>query len=569
VKATVLAVALGLIAATGFADSLVVRSEVDVRKVGVEDQLQLTLTLEGSGAPEDVPLPALTNLRVVGGPSQSTQVSIVNGRMSQSRSLTWVLQPRAVGSAEVGAVTVGGQTAPAIAIEVVAGSIHPREEQRRSSPFAIDPFGRDPFEDLFGGRRERRGEPKLLLEAVPSRSRLRVGEPLLLTYELYTQVSVSDLQFTEAPRYAGFWVEDLPQTAPAGETASVGGERYRRFAVLRKLLFPTKAGTLAIPAATMRIGIPSRGFFDTGGVVERTTKATTIAVDPLPDGPGFSGAVGRFRTSTSLDRDAVPLGEAATLRFRLEGIGNLKWIDRAPEIHLRGAKVYPPQTKSDLQATAEGIRGSRTWEFVVVPETSGAVEIPGLPFSYFDTSSGRIVTAETAPLTLRVEGGTAAAGLPVAPLAAGGSRGAGVLPLRADLDPPRLVLPPLGGRGIAVVAGVALLLQAGLWGVDRLRGATRRAAGTAPARAVRAALRDLQRAGSETMSKEQAAVLVERALHQAFGDIADADQGESAQAVRALLEEVHFVRYAPQLGDYSEKIQALAARAGDTVRRWA
>jgi hypothetical protein len=507
----------------------------------------------------------------VGGPSQSTQVSIVNGRMSQFRSLTWVLQPRAVGRAEVGAVTVGDQTAPAIAIEVVAGSARPREERRSTSPFALDPFGRDPFEDFFGGRRERRGEPKLLLQAVPSRTRLRVGEPLLLTYQLYTQVSVSDLQFTDAPQYAGFWVEDLerPQTAPAGEAASVGGERYRRFPVLRKLLFPTKAGALVIPAATMRIGIPSRGFFDSGGVVERTTKPVTVTVDPLPDSPGFSGAVGRFRASASLDRDAVPLGEAATLRFRIEGTGNLKWIERAPEIRLRGAKVYPPQTKSDLQATTEGIRGSRTWEFVVVPETSGAVEIPTLPFSYFDSSGGRIVTAETAPLTLRVEGGTAAAGLPAPLPAARASRGTGVLPLRADLDPPRLTVPPLGNRGLALVAGVALLLQAGLWGMERLRGVGRHAAGTAPARAVRAALRDLERARSEPMSKEQAAILVEKALHQAFGDIADADQGESAQAIRALLEEVRFVRYAPQLGDYSEKIQALAARAGDTVRRWA
>ena len=39
--------------------------------------------------------------------------------------------------------------------------------------------------------------------------------------------------------------------------------------------------------------------------------------------------------------------------------------------------------------------------------------------------------------------------------------------------------------------------------------------------------------------------------------------------MRALLDEVHFVRYAPQLGDYSEKIQALAARAAEAVRRWA
>jgi hypothetical protein len=32
---------------------------------------------------------------------------------------------------------------------------------------------------------------------------------------------------------------------------------------------------------------------------------------------------------------------------------------------------------------------------------------------------------------------------------------------------------------------------------------------------------------------------------------------------------VRFVRYAPQLGDYSDKVKDLALRAAEAVRRWA
>jgi hypothetical protein len=71
------------------------------------------------------------------------------------------------------------------------------------------------------------------------------------------------------------------------------------------------------------------------------------------------------------------------------------------------------------------------------------------------------------------------------------------------------------------------------------------------------------------MSKEQAASLVEKALHEAFGEVTDRDDGERARAVRALLDDVRFVRYAPQLGDYSHKVRDLAARATEVVRRWA
>jgi hypothetical protein len=547
------------------------RSEVDAARVGVLDQVQLTITVEGSGAPAEIPLPALQNLEVVGGPFQSTQMSIVNGRMSQALSLTYVLQPRAVGKAEIGPLDAGGQSAPAIAIEVVPGRVKP-QEPRRVDPFGRSPLGdpfSDPFEDFFGRRRGRAEAPRLRVEAEPSRTRLRVGEPLVLTYWLYTQTSVADLQFMEAPQFAGFWVEDLERekAPPAGEPATVEGQSYRRFPVLRKLLFPTKAGSLKLPASVFRIGLARTGFFDAGGSVERSTNPLTITVDPLPDAPGFTGAVGRFKATASLDRDSVPLGEAATLRFRVEGTGNLKWIDRGPELRLPGAKVFPPQAKSDLRTTADGVGGSRTWEFVVVPETSGVIEIQPIPFEYFDPAQGRIVTTATAPLTLQAAGGTSAAGLPAPATASAAARAAGALPLRSDLGRPAASV--LGPPALASLVGLAMLVHAGLWGAGRLRGGARGGGRGASPRSVRAALRELERAGREAMSKEQAASLVEKALDEAFGTLADADDSERARAVRALLDDVRFVRYAPQLGDYSDKLRELAARAAEAVRRWA
>jgi hypothetical protein len=77
--------------------------------------------------------------------------------------------------------------------------------------------------------------------------------------------------------------------------------------------------------------------------------------------------------------------------------------------------------------------------------------------------------------------------------------------------------------------------------------------------------------GRDGLSKEAAASLIEKALVEAFGplDGKGSDASEGLDAARALLEEVHFVRYAPQLGDYSEKLRELAARATATVKRWA
>jgi len=85
---------------------------------------------------------------------------------------------------------------------------------------------------------------------------------------------------------------------------------------------------------------------------------------------------------------------------------------------------------------------------------------------------------------------------------------------------------------------------------------------------VRVALRELERVGRDGMSKEAAAGLIEKTLHDLFGS-ADGDDSERARSVRRLLEEVQLLRYAPQLGDYSEKLHELAAKASEVVRRWA
>ena len=566
VRALPALIALAGIAGGAAAQS--VRSEVDARKVGLQDQLQLTITAEGSSLPDQIALPAFTNLRVVGGPSVSTQVSIMNGRMSQSKSWTYALQPLAVGPAEVGALRVklgsSEAVAPAIPIDVVAGGVKPPPQQRRSN----DPFGDDPFRDFID--RGRPAQARLFVEAKPSRSDLYVGEPLLLTYYLYTQTSVSGLQFAGAPEFTGFWAEDLTQQGhPADEPTTVEGVPYHRFAVMKKLLFPTKAGRLTIPAATLNIGIAPQGFFDNGGTVQRATKTVTIEVKPIPEEPGFSGAVGRFQASASVDRPSLAFGEAATLRFKVEGTGNLKWIDRGPLLTVPGAKVYPPQVKSNLEVKPEGIVGSRTWEFVVVPQTSGTLEIPALAFSYFDPARRAVVRSATTPLPLRVEGGAPGASAPIPMSVPGVAAGGRPLPLRTEIELPSSWLPTIPGRWVGLIAIATLLLHGLLWGGDALgRIARRGPVSFARPAGVRVALGELKRVGQGGMSKEAAAGLIEKSIHRVFGSL-DGDESERGRAVRALLEEVHAVRYAPQLGDYSERLRELASSAGDVVRRWA
>jgi hypothetical protein len=578
-----LAWALGVQAA----EDVTLTAEVDARQVGVADQVELTISVSGRSLDlvVDITVPAMTNLRVVSGPHLSTQFSFVNGAVSQAKTYTYVLQPRAVGKAEIGAVRAqlrGGMvktTAP-IPIDVAAGSVRPAPAPQ-SDPFSADPFGEDPFDGIFGGGRRppaRATAPKLRVEVEAARQKVYVGEPVLLTYRLYTQIAVTDVQFAESPKYPGFWSEEISRAAGGvrGELVTYEGERYQRFAVLERLLFPTKRGRLTIPPATLRVALAQQGFFAFNAApVDRQTRAIAIEALPIPEAPGFSGAVGGFKASASVDRSAIDLGEAVTLRFTLSGRGNLKWIDKGPELTLPGAKTFPPQIKDDVKVTTGGMSGSRTWEYVLVPETTGGLTVPPLALAYFDPASGQLAQAASAPLTIDVRGGTGVPGAGTAavsrrPAEASASGHAG-LPLRSELDESVRVLPSLGSRELALIAACTALAHVLLLvgGARRGRlGRRRQGPARTPRVSLRAALADVRRAERDAMSKERAAGLIEKALGDVFGDLTEREPRDEREfSGRALLDEARFLRYAPQLGDYGEKIRELAARAEEVIRR--
>jgi hypothetical protein len=581
-QALVVAIALGAPLGAS-AQGTTLRVEATARQLGLEDQLQLVISLEGTSVElrEEIALPTLQNLQVVAGPSVSTQISFVNGRISQAKTYTYLLQPTSVGTAVIGAVRAvladGLRTSEPITLEVRPGSLLPKRQPAPASPFG--PGDQDPFGALLG-RRQPVSHAKLFVEATASRTRLFVGESLLLTYSLFTQTAVAGLDFGEAPKYPGFWSEQLPQEQQPnqGEVVTRDGEQFTRFTVYRKLLFPTKAGSLAIPSATFNINVPRRAglfadpFPSAVQTVARSTTPIDVAVDPPPADEPFSGAVGQFRATASLDHEAVDLGEAVTYRFRVEGRGNLKWVDKGPQLSLPDTKVYPPQTKDDFTLSPAGLSGSKTWEFVVVPQTSGVVTFPPLDFAYFDPSTARVSHVGTPALHLTVKSTARASTAPSVAVAAADRAAGSSLRLRSELDRPQWAVPSLGAGTVATILLAAGLAHGAIWGLPVLLTRRRGGESEGTGRSVRSALSSLRRAARGGMTKEAAAVLIEQAITDVFGDVDErpsAAEDARTVAVRQLLRDVRFVRFAPQLGDYSEKIREIAERAAAAVKRWA
>jgi hypothetical protein len=409
----VLFVALAIPSAGLRAQDAQVAAVVSTDIAGVMDQLQLTITVSGSdsGQGQTPRLPRLQGLRVVGGPSLSTQFQWINGRSTSSKSFIYILLAEKEGQFTIDPVevTVGSKiykTQP-ITVRVTSASRAPSPSART---LPADPLG---IEDL--ARRPQAAGDDVYMAAELDRTTCYPGQQVTLSYHLYTQLNVTGLQLQENPPLTGFWVENLEvESKPIAARKIINGREYLDYLVKKQALFPNKAGKVKISPSTFAISVKSTGdffgFFGQTDTIYRKTKEVELEVKPLPveNRPqGFNNAVGSFSLAGELNKSEAAAGDAVSLRVRLSGRGNLKEIPDLPLPAMPDLTVYSSKREDDVHpVTGDLIGGEKTWEYVVVPKVPGDYTIPPLAFSYFDPERESYETVATVPMALKVSRGS-------------------------------------------------------------------------------------------------------------------------------------------------------------------
>ena len=111
----------------------------------------------------------------------------------------------------------------------------------------------------------------------------------------------------------------------------------------------------------------------------------------------------------------------------------------APVIDFPGDfEVFPPEVTESIDRTGSRIRGSRTYEYVLIPRSPGEKTIPPVEMSYFDAESALYATSASQPLRLDVTGDPVI-GAPIGR--------AGVETLREDIRFIQIGPPSLGALG--------------------------------------------------------------------------------------------------------------------------
>lgn len=358
-------------------------------------------------------------IEVIAGPYTSSQSSfqMVNGHTSSSSSVTYTYTLYASKN--------GTYTIPAAHARVNGRIISSRAVKVTVSGTARQSNGAPQMHDDYAGEAQMRKSGSrisgndLFIKVSANKRRVHEQEPILLTYKVYTLVDLTQLE-GNMPDLTGFHTQEvkLPQQKNF-HVEKVNGKNYRCVTWSQYVMYPQVTGKLEIPSITFK-GIvvqqnravdPFEAFFNGGsGYVEvkRNIVAPrlTVQVDPLPKRPSdFTGGVGKFNLSASVNHTEVKAGEPISMRVVVGGIGNLKLIKEPYVAFPKDFDKYDAKITDKTKLTENGVEGNMIYDILAVPRNQGQYEIPPIEFTYYDTGQNAYRTIKTQAFKINVKKG--------------------------------------------------------------------------------------------------------------------------------------------------------------------
>lgn len=348
------------------------------------------------------------DIRLIAGPQTSSRTSIIQGQMSQEKTVTYVyaVTPERVGT-----------------IRIPPFSVRMDGEIRKTAPLELVAVKSETGDLLF-------------VEVEGARDSLYAGERLDLVLKIwirpFTDKSLGirldeddmwSLVNEENSRW-GVFTDSLAdmlrrRVRPRGREVlradTEGSDRGYYLYEIRTTVWPERPGPLDTGDVRVVVTYPvglrrERSFFEDqlrvtdARPVQATPAVPPIEVKAIPtEGrPAFfRGAVEPYSLSVTAKPTEVRVGDPITLTMTLCGQGRLDLL-QAPAL----AEV--PELTADFQVPDEVLAGSvqgnsKVFTQSIRAKSESVTEIPPIPFAYFDTKAEKFVVVQSKPIPLKVE----------------------------------------------------------------------------------------------------------------------------------------------------------------------
>ncbi len=375
-----------------YSQDITVSADVTPKIISLNETATLRITISanqqlGNVAPPK--LKALPEFKVSYGGS-SSQYNLSGNQLSVSVTWTYLLRPKKVGQFTVPEIHIshGNKT---YAVDPLPIKVLPQAKsplQTKSTQNALT--------DTFSSSTHK-------VEASVDNSRPYVNEQIIYTFRyLYTAriPSFTTPKYTP-PSLRQFWTTELERKQ--GHRQVIDGTLYR-IEEIQVGLFAITAGKVTIEPAKLSLPLAARrGLPQTSKVL--VTDPVEVNVRPLPQKgkpTDFAGTVGQYRIHAQTNQQTIEAGEGFTLRVQVSGTGNIKTVPAPIVPALPNMAIYDPQITDAMSVVDSKIRGSRTYEYVIIPSKEGRWTIPAIDYPYFDPQTESYQVARTVPITINV-----------------------------------------------------------------------------------------------------------------------------------------------------------------------
>ncbi len=379
-------------------------------QVQVGQRFRVTWELNAGGS--DFVAPEITDFRVLSGPNQSTSMQYINGSMSQSISFSYVLEPIKEGNFNIGSAKIKANgnivSSNELTINVVKGAT---STNSGASPAA---------NNQSSSSSTTANSNDLFARVEVSKRSAYLGEKITADLKIYSRVSIVNFDDWKMPSFEGFWMKETTENQQIQlQNEVIDGVMYQTGLLKQVILYPQKSGEITIDPMELSVIVRERtsgrgrSVFDQffGGYQDfkRPIKSNAVTIN-VKQYPGskpddFSGLTGNLSMKASIDKQQTRSNEAVNLKITVSGDGNLYQLqplklDFPPDI-----EVYDPKTNDNIKANANGISGSRTFEYVLIPRYAGDFKIGPFSLSYFDPNAKTFKTLSQEAFDLIVEKG--------------------------------------------------------------------------------------------------------------------------------------------------------------------
>lgn len=391
-------------------------AQVSKNRVAVGEVFQIAFTLNGSGS--NLAYPNFNDFDIYSGPNQSQSMSMVNGNISQSTTISLFIAAKKEGKFTIGPASVlsSGQkleTKPII-IEVTKAATQQQSNQNAQSgqPQQNQKQEKNQYASEISG-------DDLFVRTYLSKTKCYLGEQITLTQKVYSRVDLRGFQNVKFPPYNGFWSQQENSNQQINlRQENVNGVTYYVADYCTVYLFPQRTGALTIEPVELDCIVRRQTkrqprnifeqFFGAGGyedvAIKVKSKPVKVDVQDLPTENKpleFSGAVGDFGYKAELDKYQVKANEAVNLKITISGKGNIKLLEPLKLNLPESFETYDPKINENVK-TNGGVSGSITYNYLIIPREKGEYTLNNLNFNYFDADKKRYVSLPSPDMKLTV-----------------------------------------------------------------------------------------------------------------------------------------------------------------------